>query len=145
LFCARSFESPNLGPYAIQAGIAATHVRGRLGGKTDWNRIVGLYDRLLSDSSSAVVKLNRAVAISMRDGPFAGLSLVDELLAGGELDGYGLAYATRADLCRRLGRLDEAGQAYARALEVTTQESERRFLEGRLHEVSPSSGHTQKR
>lgn len=128
---ARASESP--GPYALQAGIAAAHVRE---GGTDWGRIVELYDAMLRLAPSAVVELNRAVAVAMRDGPEAGLALVDGLLAGGELDGYALAHSTRADLCRRLGRMREAGEAYARALEGTTQAAERRFLERRLREVS---------
>jgi RNA polymerase sigma-70 factor (ECF subfamily) len=141
--CARSFESPQRGPYSLQAGIAAAYVQGALAGQTDWDRIVGFYDLMLADSPSAVVRLNRAVAISMRDGPFAGLSLVDELLAEGELDGYGLAYSARGDFCRRLGQFEEAGRAYANALEVTRQAAERRFLEERLQEVSRVLGHKQ--
>jgi RNA polymerase sigma-70 factor (ECF subfamily) len=136
-FCRRAFESPNPGPYAFQAGIAAEHVEGALRGQTDWDRIVALYDLLLAIHPSAVVELNRAAAISMRDGPLAGLVVVDELLAGGELEGYGLAHAARGDFCRRLGRAEEAAQAYTRALELTTQTAERRFLESRLREVSP--------
>lgn len=136
--CARALKSPDAGLYALQAGIAAAHVQGALAEGTDWNRIVGLYDALRRLAPSPVVDLNRAVAVSMRDGPVAGLPLVDELLAGGGLEGYALAHATRADLCRRLGRMEEAGEAYTQALGLTTQAAERRFLQGRLREVAPS-------
>ena len=136
--CIQSLDSANPGPYVLQAGIAATHVRGARAGETDWGQIVVFYDRLLAVRPSPVVELNRAVAVSMRDGPDAGLAIVNELLTRGDLDGYGLAYATQADLYRRLGRYEEAAPAYARALELSTQTAERRFLEGRLREVSNS-------
>lgn len=133
--CARAFESPSVGPYTLQAGIAVAHVRGALTADTNWNEIVGLYDSILESQPSAVVALNRAAALSMRDGPEAGLAVVDELLAQGELDDYGLAHATRGDLCRRLGRFGEASLAYARAIELTSQTAESRFLEARLREA----------
>jgi RNA polymerase sigma-70 factor, ECF subfamily len=133
--CLRAFGSAELGPYAIQAGIAAFHVQGAMSGATDWDQIISLYDRLLDSQPSAVVELNQAAAVSMRDGPERALEIVDRLLAGGELDGYALAYATRADLCRRLERFAEARLDYARAIELTDQGSERRFLERRLREV----------
>jgi RNA polymerase sigma-70 factor, ECF subfamily len=97
---------------------------------------VGLYDVLMGVEPSPVVALNRAVAVAMRDGPAAGLALVDGILAGGELGAYHLAHSARADLLRRLGRAGEARAAYARALELATQEPERRFLERRLAELS---------
>jgi RNA polymerase sigma-70 factor, ECF subfamily len=134
----RALTSRRFGPYSIQAAIAAVHSHADSPGATDWNEIVGLYDVLLRLQPSPIVALNRAVAVAMRDGPEAGLRLVDELFAGGELDDYRLAHATRADLCRRLGRNDEAGEAYERALALTRQEVERRFLERRLAEVSAS-------
>ena len=138
-FCAQSFASGEPGPYSLQAGIAAAHVQGALTGATDWSKIVGLYDSMLQFQPSPVVELNRAVAISMEEGPSAGLDIVDRLLASRDLDGYGLAHATQGDFLRRLGRLQEASHAYLRALELTSQAAERRFLEGRLREVSQSS------
>ncbi|NMG65995.1 RNA polymerase subunit sigma-24 [Azoarcus indigens] len=120
------------GPYALQAAIAAVHAEAPDAGATDWAQIVGLYDVLLQMAPSPVVALNRAVAVAMRDGPATGLALVDGLLAAGELADYGLAHSARADLCRRLGRRDEARAAYARALALSRQEPERRFLAARL-------------
>lgn len=120
------------GPYALQAAIAAVHAEAPDAGATDWAQIVGLYDVLLQMAPSPVVALNRAVAVAMRDGPAAGLALVDRLLTAGELADYGLAHSARADLCRRLGRRDEARAAYARALALSRQEPERRFLAARL-------------
>lgn len=122
--------SPRAGPYAIQAAIAAVHAEAPTPQDTDWREIVGLYDVLLGLSPSPVVALNRAVALSMRDGPEAGLAALDEL--GSELDGYQLAHAARADFCRRLGRSVEARKAYTRAIELTAQGPARRFLEKRL-------------
>jgi RNA polymerase sigma-70 factor, ECF subfamily len=136
--CTLALASPAPSSYALQAGIAATHVQGALSGEMDWSRVVHLYDMILQDGPSAIVELNRAAAISMRDGPGAGLAALEGLFAGGELDGYPLAYSARADCCRRLGRFEEARQAYAKALELTTQAAERRFLESRLAEVSQS-------
>jgi RNA polymerase sigma-70 factor (ECF subfamily) len=102
---------------------------------TDWAQIVGLYTLLLQAEPSPVIELNRAVAIAMRDGPSAGLDLVDAILNRGDLDTYHLAHAARADLCRRLGQTAEAHTSYRRALDLTQQEPERRFLEKRLNEL----------
>ena len=120
------------GPYGVQAAIAALHAQAASWEATDWAQIVALYDVLLHFDPSPVVELNRAVAVAMRDGPGAGLDLVDALLARGELDDYHLAHAARADLCRRLGRAAEARRAYLRAIALVRQPAERRFLEGRL-------------
>jgi RNA polymerase sigma-70 factor (ECF subfamily) len=120
------------GPYAIQAAIAAAHAAAPTAAATDWDRIVALYDALARTDPSPVVALNRAVAVSMRDGPAAGLALVDAIDG---LDAYHLAHATRADLLRRLGRAEEARDAYARALALTRQEPQRRFLERRIAEL----------
>ena len=123
------------GPYAVQAAIAALHAQAPSVAATDWTQIVALYDVLLRLEPSPVIALNRAVAVSMRDGAEAGLQAVDAVLAGGELAGYRLAHAARADLCRRLGRIAEARSAYQHALELTRQGPERRFLERRLTEL----------
>ena len=128
----RALATPGFGPYCLQAAISAIHSQAAIAGETDWAQIVGFYDLLARAMPSPVVELNRAVAIAMRDGPAAGLSLIDALLAQGELDDYHLAHAARADLCRRMGRTAEARTAYAQALALTRQEPERRFLEGRL-------------
>ena len=122
------------GPYALQAAIAAIHAEAETAEATDWRQIVGFYDLLLRVEPSPVVELNRAVAIAMRDGPAAGLTLIDQLLSRGELAEFHLAHSARADLCRRLGWKDEAIRAYERALELTSQGPERRFLERRLAE-----------
>ncbi len=133
-----ALRSRRYGPYTLQAAIAAVHAEAPDVPGTDWAQIVGLYDVLLRTAPSPVVELNRAVAVAMRDGPAAGLALVDGLLDRGALRDYHLAHAARADLCRRLGRMDEARESYARALALTKLEPERRFLEGRLREaVSP--------
>lgn len=124
-----------LGPYVIQAAIAAVHARADTPAQTDWPEIVGLYTFLLEAQPSPVVELNRAVAMAMRDGPEAGLELIDDILARGELAEYHLAHAARADLCRRLGRTGEARAAYRRALALAGQEPEKRFLERRLREL----------
>lgn len=123
------------GPYTIQAAIAAVHVNAPRASDTDWSEIAGLYDILLDIDPSPVVELNRAVAVAMRDGPAAGLPLIDSLLERGALRDYRLAHAARADLFRRLGRHAEARDAYTRALALTRQEPERRFLERRLAEL----------
>jgi RNA polymerase sigma-70 factor (ECF subfamily) len=128
----------SFGPYAIQAAIAAVHADAASAAATDWREIVGLYDVLARIEPSPVIELNRAVAVAMRDGPAAGLALVDALLDGGELQGYRLAHAARADLCRRLGRKAEAQAAYEKALALTQQEPERRFIERRLRELDLS-------
>ena len=129
-------ESTGGGPYAIQAAIAAVHAEAATAEATDWNEIVGLYDVLMTMAPSPVVELNRAVAVAMRDGPAPGLAIVDAILARGELREYRLAYAVRAELCRRLGRTSDARAAFERALALTRQEPERRFLERRLEELS---------
>jgi RNA polymerase sigma-70 factor, ECF subfamily len=130
-----ALASRRVGPYAIQAAIAAVHARAASAAATDWGRIVGYYDALLRAGPSPVVELNRAVAVAMRDGPAAGLALVDAILARGDLVDYHLAHAAQADLCRRLGRNDAARAAYARAIAITRQAPERRFLERRLAEL----------
>jgi RNA polymerase sigma-70 factor (ECF subfamily) len=132
----RSLASRRFGPYTVQAAIAAVHSDAREPQGTDWDQIVGLYDVLLRMEASPIVELNRAVAVAMRDGPEAGLALVDTILGRGELADYRLAHATRADLCRRLGRVDEARSAYEQALSMTRQEAEQRFLRKRLAELS---------
>jgi RNA polymerase sigma-70 factor (ECF subfamily) len=129
-------SSPPPGPYAIQAAIAAVHAEAPGAAATDWDEIVDLYDVLMRAGASPVVELNRAVAVAMRDGPAAGLPLVDAILGRGELVDYRLAHAARADLCRRLGRAADARASYQRALALTKQEPERRFLERRLAELA---------
>ena len=123
------------GPYAIQAAIAAVHAAAPTPAATDWRRIAALYDALLTVNPSPVVELNRAVAVAMRDGPAAGLALIDAILDRGELEDYHLAHAARADLLRRLGNRDAARSAYERALGNARQEPERRFLRKRLAQL----------
>lgn len=128
------------GPFAIQAAIAAQHCKASRADDTDWARIVELYDLLERVQPSPIVSLNRAVAIAMLHGPLPALALIDELAATGELDGYHLLPAARADLLRRLGSNEEAADSYLRALKLATNDSERRYLERRLQEVkSPDS------
>ena len=131
----RALASRRFGPYTIQAAIAAVHAEARSSADTDWRQIVGLYDVLLLAEPSPVVELNRAAAIAMRDGPEAGLILVNGILERGDLTDYPLAHSARADLCRRVGRRAEATASYRRALELTQQEPGRRFLERRLAEL----------
>ena len=131
----RALASRRAGPYAIQAAIAAVHAGAATAAATDWAEIVGLYDVLLRADPSPVIALNRAVAVAMRDGPAAGLVLVDAILDAGELREYRLAHAARAEFCRRLGRTMEARESFERALALTRQEPERRFLERRLAEL----------
>ncbi|HEU5180836.1 MAG TPA: RNA polymerase sigma factor [Candidatus Polarisedimenticolia bacterium] len=131
----QAFASRRFGPYTVQAAIAAVHAEAPEFAATDWSQIVGLYDLLLRLEPSPIVALNRAVAVAMRDGPVRGLALVDAILADGELADYRLAHAVRADLCRRLGRTEEARSAYQRALALTHQEAEKRFLKRRLVEL----------
>ncbi|HTN42774.1 MAG TPA: RNA polymerase sigma factor [Nitrospiria bacterium] len=131
----RALSSRRLGPYTLQAAIAAVHAEAAAPAATDWARIVALYDLLAQIEPSPVVELNRAVAVAMRDGPSAGLSLIDAILARGDLAQYHLAHSARADLCRRLGRTAEARVSYERALGLTRQEPERRFLNRRLDEL----------
>src|SRR5688572_10279348 len=124
------------GPYAIQAAIAAEHCRAKRAQDTDWRQIVRLYNLLERVQPSPIVSLNRAVAVAMVEGPRPGLELIDALAAAGELGGYHLLHAARADLLRRVGSRMEAAESYARALALVTNDSERRFLERRLREVS---------
>jgi len=131
----RALASRRFGPYTLQAAIAAVHAEAPAAEDTDWGQIVGLYEVLLRVEPSPVVELNRAAAVAMRDGPAAGLALVDAILARGDLGQYYLAHSARADLCRRLGQTEEARASYRRALELTRQEPERRFLERRLREL----------
>ncbi len=135
----RAFAAREVGTYAIQASILAVHAGARSADATDWNRIVGLYDLLTRAEPSPVVDLNRAVAVAMRDGPEAGLALIDALLARSDLSGDHVAHAARADLLRRLGRSGEASKAYARALALVEQEPERRFLQRRLDETQSAA------
>jgi RNA polymerase sigma-70 factor (ECF subfamily) len=123
------------GPYALQAAIAAVHCRTERAADTNWGAILRLYVLLEQVQPSPVVKLNRAVAVAMVEGPAAGLALIDELAASGELDQYHLLHSARADLLRRSGSPEEAARSYARALELTSNDSERRFLQRRLAEV----------
>jgi len=136
----RVLSSRRFGPYTVQAAIAAVHAQAPSADATDWAHIVGLYDLLMRADPSPVIELNRAVAVAMRDGPLAGLGLIDAILARGDLVHYHLAHAARADLCRRLGRTVEARASYERALGLTQQEPERRFLERRLAELSGKAG-----
>jgi RNA polymerase sigma-70 factor (ECF subfamily) len=131
----RSLASGRFGTYTIQAAISAVHAEAPSTEATDWAQIVALYDVLLRSEPSPVIELNRAVAIAMRDGPAAGLTLIDGILASGELAEYHLAHAARADLCRRLGRTQDARAAYERALSLAQKEPERRFLKKRLEEL----------
>jgi RNA polymerase sigma-70 factor (ECF subfamily) len=131
----RALSSRGFGPYTLQAAIASVHADAPNAAATDWAQIAGFYDVLLRIGESPVVALNRAVAVAMRDGPEAGLALIDAILARGDLAEYHLAHAARADLCRRSGRTAEARASYERALALTRQEPERRFLERRLAEL----------
>jgi RNA polymerase sigma-70 factor (ECF subfamily) len=131
----RALSSRRFGPYTLQAAIAALHAEAPNAAATDWAQIVALYSLLANAEPSPVVELNRAVAMAMRDGPLAGLHLIDAILARGDLMDFHLAHAARADLCRRLGRLAEARTSYERALALTRQEPERRFLERRLADL----------
>jgi len=132
----QALSSRRFGPYTLQAAIAAVHAEAASAAATDWAEIVGLYDVLLRIEPSPVVELNRAVAVAMRDGPAAGLALVEAIHARGDLPDYHLAHAARADFCRRLGRTAEARASYERAIALARQEPERRFLERRLADLS---------
>jgi RNA polymerase sigma-70 factor (ECF subfamily) len=132
----RSLAARRFGSYTLQVAIAAVHAQASSAGATDWREIVALYDALLGLQASPIVELNRAVAVAMRDGPESGLALVDAILERGELGDYRLAHAARADLCRRLGRTADARSAYERALALTRQEAEQRFLKRRLAELA---------
>jgi RNA polymerase sigma-70 factor (ECF subfamily) len=128
----QALGSRRFGPYTVQAAIAAVHANASTSGATDWSEIAALYDVLSRLQPSPIVALNRAVAVAMRDGPLAGLTLLDDILARGDLTDYHLAYSARAELCRRLDRRDDARAAYQKALSLARQEPERRFLERRL-------------
>jgi RNA polymerase sigma-70 factor (ECF subfamily) len=128
----RGFGSRQVGPYLLQAAIAAVHADAAKPADTDWSEIVGLYDVLLRTDPSPVIELNRAAAIAMRDGPERGLELIDAILVRGELSAYHLAHAARADLLRRLERRTEAIDAYERALALTPEDPERRLITRRL-------------
>src|SRR5258705_8572291 len=132
----QALSSGRGGPYAIQAAIAAVHAGAATAAETDWDEIVGLYGVLMGMDPSPVIELNRAVAIAMRDGPAAGLTIIDAILARGDLRDYRLAHAARAELCRRLGKTADARVSFERALALTRQEPERRLLERRLAELS---------
>jgi RNA polymerase sigma-70 factor (ECF subfamily) len=131
----QALSSRRFGPYTLQAAIAAVHAEATNAAATDWAQIVGLYDVLMRADASPVAELNRAAAVAMRDGPAAGLALIDAILARGDLEDYHLAHSARADLCRRLGKTAEARASYQRALGLARQEPERRFLERRLGEL----------
>jgi len=131
----RALASRRIGPYTLQAAIAAVHAEASVAAATDWAQIVGLYDVLVRAEPSPVVTLNRAAAVAMRDGPAAGLALIDEILARGDLADYALAHSARAELCRRLGKTGDARASYERALGLTRQEPQRRFLERRRAEL----------
>jgi RNA polymerase sigma-70 factor (ECF subfamily) len=133
----RALSSRRAGPYSLQAAIAALHAEARDAATTDWPQIVGLYDVMLRLDPSPVVELNRAAAVAMRDGPAAGLALIETILARGDLADYHHAFSAKADLCRRLGRTADAVAAYERALTLTTQAPERRFIERRIAELRP--------
>jgi RNA polymerase sigma-70 factor (ECF subfamily) len=133
----RDSPATRFGPYALQAAIAAVHAGAASAEATDWAEIVGLYDVLVRLQPTPVVALNRAVAVAMRDGPAAGLPLIETLLADGQLQDYHLAHAARADICRRLGRHADARASYERALALARQEPERAFLADRLRELPP--------
>ena len=138
----RALAAREVGPYALQAAIAAVHATAPSTAEADWREVVRFYDLLMQAAPSPVAELNRAVAIAMRDTPEAGLLQVDAILERGELREYHLAHAARADLCRRIGRLDEARRSYERALALASQEPERRFLERRLRDLHPAPSGT---
>jgi RNA polymerase sigma-70 factor (ECF subfamily) len=131
----RAMASRRFGPYTVLGAIAAVHAKAPSANATDWTQIVSLYDVLAQADPSPIVELNRAAAVAMRDGPGAGLALIDAILARGDLADYQLAHSARADLCRRLGRNAEARVSYRRALDLSRQEPERRLLERRLREL----------
>ncbi len=131
----RALSSRRFGPYTLQAAIAAVHAEAPSAAETDWPQIVELYGLLARIDPSPIVELNRAVAVAMRDGPAAGLELIDAILARGDLAGYHLAHSARGELCRRTGRIAEARASFERALELSLQEPERRFLQRRLRDL----------
>jgi RNA polymerase sigma-70 factor (ECF subfamily) len=130
------FAARRVGPYQLQAAIAAVHAEAASSEQTDWSEIVGLYDVLVRIDASPVIELNRAAAIAMRDGPEHGLALIDMILARGDLVDYSLTHAARADLLRRLGRRADATAAYRRTLELSVEEPARLFIERRLRELA---------
>ncbi len=131
----RALKSRRVGPYTLQAAIAAVHAEAKSAAATDWQQIVSLYDQLVAIQASPVVQLNRAVASAMCDGPETGLRQIDALLEQGELAHYHLAHAARADMYRRLGRADEARASYEKALTLTHQGPIRRFLQERIRQL----------
>jgi RNA polymerase sigma-70 factor (ECF subfamily) len=133
----QALASRPIGSYTIQAAISAVHAEALSAAATNWGEIVQLYDLLARADSSPVIALNRAVAVAMRDGPAAGLTIIDALLERGDLIAYRLAHAARADMCRRLGRTADARASYERALALTRQTPERRFIERRLAQLTP--------
>jgi RNA polymerase sigma-70 factor (ECF subfamily) len=132
----QSLATRRVGPYTLQAAIAAVHAEAPTAAETDWAQIAGLYGVLLQIQPSPVIELNRAVAVAMHDGPAAGLALIDALLDGGELADYHLAHSARAEFCRRLGRSEDARISFQRAISLTNQDTEKRFLEKRLRELA---------
>ena len=132
----QALSASEIGPYSIQAGISAVHASAPSAAETDWGQIIVFYELLAEAQPSPIVELNRAVAVAMRDGPAAGIALIDAILEGGHLTDYHLAHAARADLCRRLGKRDEAKAAYEQAIKLARQEPERRFLERRLMQLT---------
>jgi len=132
----RAFSSGRIGPYTLQGAIAAVHAGSESTAATDWDEIVGLYEVLMRASPSPVVELNRAVAVAVRDGPGAGLALIDAIFIRGDLQDYYLAHSAQADLYRRVGKTAEARASYSRALSLARQEPARHFLERRLRELA---------
>jgi RNA polymerase sigma-70 factor (ECF subfamily) len=135
----RALMTRRFGPYTLQAAIAAVHAEATTVAATDWPQIVALYNLLARMEPSPVIELNRAVAVAMRDGPEAGLVLIEAILERGELADYHLVHSAKAELCRRLGKMVEARSSYEKALALTQQEAERRFLENRLRELEAIS------
>jgi len=131
----QALRSRNFGAYTLQAAISAVHAQAGTAAQTDWNQIVALYSALQRIDLSPVIELNWAVAVAMRDGPEAGLLLIDAILERGDLADYHLSHAARAELCRRSGKMSEAKNSYERALSLTRQEPERKFLSRRLSEI----------
>jgi RNA polymerase sigma-70 factor (ECF subfamily) len=140
----RALASGRFGPFTLQAAIAAVHAEAPSAADTDWAQIAALYTLLLSVTPSPVIELNRAVAIAMRDGPAEGVALIDAILERGDLTDYHLAHSARGELCRRLGRLQDARESYERAVALARQEPERRFLERRLQELRAESPSAQR-
>jgi RNA polymerase sigma-70 factor (ECF subfamily) len=135
----QALSSRRFGPYTIQAAIAGVHAEASSAAATDWAEIVALYDVLARADSSPVIELNRAVAVAMRDGPAAGIVLIDAILGRGDLLDYRPAHAARGELCLRLGRTADARASYQRALGLARQEPERRFIERRLAALAQRS------